>query len=75
MKISDKELEIELYVKPKDEFKISFKNPESMSKKRIYQIFIDIEYIGAYHRNGEKAHTSNSLQFYDTAKVRVSSKS
>ena len=74
--ISQKELEIVLHLKALgDDNKTFFKTKELLQKKRVYQVFIDIEYIGDYHRAGAKEHQPGELQFYDGSMVRTSSKS
>ena len=37
----------------------------------MYKITIEIEYIGKYHRQGEKKQTPGALQFYDCKSVKV----
>jgi hypothetical protein len=57
LNISEKEVEIELDLRALgDDNKTFFKTKELLRKKRVYQVYIDIEYIGNYHRTGAQEH-------------------
>jgi hypothetical protein len=66
VKVKDSNLEIELEVECKPEFKLCFVQANSFLRKRIYSIKLDAEYIGAFHERKDKP------EFYDDEKVECS---